>query len=62
MYSQVAVFGLASMAMAKAIPQGVTGVIAPQAPAPAGCVPSYPQSFQITTINATNPTGSRVKV
>lgn len=53
MYSKVAVLGLAATAMAKAIPQGVTGDITPTAPAPAGCATSYAGSFQITTINAT---------
>ncbi|QDS70599.1 hypothetical protein FKW77_000296 [Venturia effusa] len=44
---------------ALASPQGVTASIAPQAPAPAGCSPSYSGPFQITVQSKT--TGSKVK-
>lgn len=59
MYTSLAVLGLA--ALASAVPQGVTQSIAPSAPAPAGCATSVPQSFQITTINATTSPHTKAK-
>ena len=46
-------FALAALAaMAYAVPQGVSGDIAPSAPAPEGCSADYPGTFQITAVNS----------
>jgi hypothetical protein len=44
---------LALAASVAATPQGVTSVIAPKAPAPAGCLTSASGTFQITVVNVT---------
>jgi len=49
----VALLTLAAAAIAKPMPGGVTAVIAPPAPAPAGCSPSFPGTFEITVVNVT---------
>lgn len=47
-------FALAALAaVAHAVPQAVTGDIAPSAPAPGGCSPNYAGSFQISAVNST---------
>lgn len=46
-------FALAALAaMAYAIPQGVTGEIAPSTSAPDGCSADYSGTFQITAVNS----------
>jgi hypothetical protein len=46
-------FALAALAaMAYAAPQGVSGDISPNAPAPAGCQAAYSGTFQITAVSS----------
>ena len=39
-------------AKANPVPQGVTALIAPSAPAPSGCLPSYSGLFAIAAVKA----------
>ena len=45
---------LAATAFASPMPQGVTGQIAPKAPAPEGCMTSYSGTFEITVVNVSS--------
>ena len=42
---------VALASVASAAPQGVTAIVAPTAPAPAGCASSQPGEFEITAFN-----------
>jgi len=54
MHSTIALVGaLASVAFATPMPQGVTAIIPPTSPAPAGCKASYDGKFEITAVNST---------
>jgi len=44
---------LVALSASMAVAQGVTAVITPTAPAPSGCVTSYPGTFEITALNIT---------
>ncbi|KAK5684472.1 hypothetical protein LTS10_004342 [Elasticomyces elasticus] len=50
---------LAALAVAKAMPQGVTSAVSPSTSAPADCKASYDGTFSIQTVNVT--TASKVK-
>ncbi|TKA68277.1 hypothetical protein B0A49_10045 [Cryomyces minteri] len=52
---------LALAASAFAVPQGVTQTLTPSAPAPSGCSSSYPGTFQVSVVNVTSSSGSKVK-
>ncbi|TKA70763.1 hypothetical protein B0A49_07282 [Cryomyces minteri] len=52
---------LALAASAFAVPQGFTQTLTPSAPAPSGCSSSYPGTFQVSVVNVTSSSGSKVK-
>jgi len=56
-------FGLLALAASavQALPQGVTANIPPPSPAPAGCMPDYSGTFQITVVNVTNSASKKAK-
>ena len=48
-YSAV-VLGLAALAVASPVPEGVAAQLTPTGAAPAGCTASYPGSFEFTVV------------
>ncbi|KAK5139327.1 hypothetical protein LTR04_003669 [Oleoguttula sp. CCFEE 6159] len=52
---------LALAASAFAVPQGVTQTLTPSVPAPSGCSSSYSGTFQISVVNVTSSSSSKVK-
>lgn len=59
MRSTFAPLVFAALAAANPMPQGVTQSIAPAASAPAGCMASYPGTFEISVVNVTSPKSKR---
>lgn len=54
-----ALLSLAVSALGNPMPQGVTSAIAPSASAPAGCMPDYSGTFQITVVNVSSSSSKR---